>query len=86
VLDPAHQPASSWHTGSTGAETGRLSRIGHRPLPEPFCPVAVAVDSSHIYWADGGSGTIMEANLDGSNPLPLVSGQNDPAGVAVGPQ
>ena len=28
MLDSAHQPASSWHTGSTGQETGRFSRTG----------------------------------------------------------
>src|SRR5262249_9495745 len=27
-LDPTHQPASSWHTGSTGEETGSSSRTG----------------------------------------------------------
>jgi hypothetical protein len=26
VLDPTHRPASSWHIGSTGEETGRFSR------------------------------------------------------------
>ena len=28
TLDPAHQPASSWHTRNTGGETGRFSRAG----------------------------------------------------------
>ena len=35
----------------------------------------------HLYWAAGG--TIWEANLDGSNPRAIVTGQPDPAGVAV---
>jgi Abnormal spindle-like microcephaly-assoc'd, ASPM-SPD-2-Hydin len=51
-------------------------------------PFGVAVDASHIYWANQGgggitSGTIMEANLDGTGVTPLVTGQNKPAGVAV---
>jgi hypothetical protein len=48
----------------------------------------VAVDGSHIYWADQGgggitSGTIMEANLNGTGVTTLATGQNRPAGVAV---
>jgi DNA-binding beta-propeller fold protein YncE len=52
-------------------------------------PTGVAVDSGHIYWADQGrpgqliSGTIMQANLDGSGVTTLVSGQPAPWGVAV---
>jgi hypothetical protein len=49
-------------------------------------PWGVAVDSSHIYWANSGStffgGTIMKANLDGAGVTELVGGQ-DPLGVAV---
>jgi hypothetical protein len=44
----------------------------------------VAVDSRHLYWTS--NGTIEEANLDGSNPHTIITGQNNPAGVAVGPQ
>jgi hypothetical protein len=51
-------------------------------------PWGVAVDGSHIYWADQGgggitSGTIMEANLNGTGVTTLATGQNRPAGVAV---
>jgi hypothetical protein len=51
-------------------------------------PDGVAVDSSHIYWADLGSHTIMEANLDGTGVttlVTLVSSTNfsQPHGVAV---
>jgi hypothetical protein len=48
------------------------------PVPE-----GVAVDSSHIYWANFDDGTINEANLDGSNPQALITGQNFPDSVAV---
>jgi hypothetical protein len=36
---------------------------------------------AHLYWAAGDS--IWEANLDGSSPQAIVTGQHDPAGVAV---
>src|SRR5258705_2367472 len=43
----------------------------------------VAVDGSHLYWADQNDGTIKEANLDGTGVTTLVTGQTYPAGVAV---
>jgi virginiamycin B lyase len=47
-------------------------------------PYAVAVDSSHIYWADTNTGTIGRANLDGSNPdQNFITTANYPSGVAV---
>ena len=42
----------------------------------------LGLDVDHIYWA-GASQTISSANLDGSDPQTLVSGQNGPIGVAV---
>ncbi len=36
-------------------------------------PFGVAVNATHIYWADTGDDTIMMANLDGSNPAAIVS-------------
>jgi sugar lactone lactonase YvrE len=42
----------------------------------PFLP--------HLYWAYLDQGTIVEANLDGSSPRTIVTGQNGPIGVAVG--
>jgi hypothetical protein len=50
--------------------------------------VGVAVDPTHLYWANSGGGadgTVNVANLDGSSPRVLVGGQNPPAGVAVDP-
>jgi sugar lactone lactonase YvrE len=46
-----------------------------------FSVVAPAV--AHLYWANAGSGTITEANLDGSDVTQIVSGQDAPQGVAV---
>jgi len=41
--------------------------------------------TSRQYWTDIQTGTIMEANLDGTNPQAIVTGQNSYY-VAVGPQ
>ena len=46
--------------------------------------VGVAVDSSHLYWADDPDGTIGQANLNGSGAHTIVSGQDAPFGLAVG--
>ena len=53
-------------------------------------PEGVAVDNSHIFWADEASGTtpgaIREANLDGTGVTTLITGQIgqfDPAAMAV---
>ena len=48
----------------------------------------MAVDGSHLDWASHGnfqpgSGTISEANLDGTGAQSVVKGQNNPTGVAV---
>jgi len=45
-------------------------------------PIAVAVDSSHIYWANY-NGTINSAPLTGGTATTLVTGQSDPDAVAV---
>ena len=45
----------------------------------------MAVDASHLYWTNGGDGTIWRASLDGTSPQALVTGQNRPFGVAVDP-
>jgi hypothetical protein len=49
----------------------------------------VAADDTHLYWMTenaGGassSGTIVEANLDGTNPTTIATGQDYPDGLAV---
>jgi hypothetical protein len=46
-------------------------------------PAGVAVDSSHLYWADSITGTINEASLDGTGAHSIVTGPVLPIGVAV---
>jgi uncharacterized protein YjbI with pentapeptide repeats len=42
----------------------------------------VLTATPHLYWADQTGGTVDEANLDGSNPHAIITG-NQPYGVAV---
>jgi len=46
----------------------------------------VAVNADHLYWGDVNQGAISAANLDGSSPHTIITGQNGPAGVAVAGQ
>ena len=39
--------------------------------------------ASHLYWASGSAGTIVEASLGGTGAHVIASGQGEPAGVAV---
>ena len=48
-------------------------------------PEGIAVNSSHLYWADDGDGTIWEANLDGTSPHIIFTGQRGLVGLAVTP-
>lgn len=45
--------------------------------------------SRTLYWANQGtstpSGTVNEANLNGTEPHTIITGQYDPFGMAVGP-
>jgi Low-density lipoprotein receptor repeat class B len=47
-------------------------------------PVGVAVDGTHIYWANFSTDSIGRANLDGSSPdQSFITGASDPVAVAV---
>ena len=46
---------------------------------------SAAAPTSHLYWANAGAGTIVEANLNGTGAKVIASRQNGPTGVAVGP-
>ena len=57
-----------------GTATGTASFSVNIPAP------------GHLYWANSGNGTIMEANLDGTNPQTIVTGQSNPGGIAADAQ
>jgi virginiamycin B lyase len=84
ITPPSHLYWAN-HFGQGGGRINEANLDGSNPHAivtgnEPF---GVAVDISHIYWADMLTGTINEANLDGSNSHAIVTGQNEPAAVAV---
>jgi len=41
------------------------------------------VDSGHVYWTNSGDGTIKAAPLTGGPVTTLVTGQDNPEGLAV---
>ena len=43
----------------------------------------IAVNSSHLYWADAPDGTIWEANLNGGSPHTILTSQRGQTGLAV---
>jgi hypothetical protein len=43
----------------------------------------IAIDATHVYWCNGGDGSIMKAPLAGGAATVLASGQGAPANVAV---
>jgi hypothetical protein len=75
------QAGTYWWTASHGGDTNNnpaVTNCGDESV--------IITPPSHPYWANHfgqGGGTINEANLDGSNPHAIVSGQNEPAAVAV---
>ena len=78
--------ASSTGPTSTTARSGGPAWTGGNPKPiatGQVHPVGVAVDASHVYWANLDNGEIIQASLDGSNAKPVATGQNHPLGVAV---
>ncbi len=48
-------------------------------LPQPF---TIAVDNKGMYWVNK-SGSVMQANTDGTNPIMLAQGLTQPFGLAI---
>jgi virginiamycin B lyase len=87
-------PAAVYWTAGGGGHVGVVNDDGSQalwPLPNGYLPAleagearGLAVDGSHLYWANGTTGAIGRANLDGTGAdEALVSGLVDPCGVAV---
>jgi Low-density lipoprotein receptor repeat class B len=73
---------------NAGTTIGRADLNGTHPdksfITGADQPQGVALDGSHIYWANWASGTIGRADLDGTNVQPsFIGGLNGPCGVAV---
>lgn len=49
-------------------------------------PIAMTLDSTHVYWTDMNSGEVMKAPVGGGSITLLASGQNGPKSIAVDSQ
>jgi len=78
-------PGHIYWAGDDAINTATLPGAGspHGLVFGQGTPWGVAVDGSHVYWANEGSGTIDEAALTGGAASLLVRDAIDPAGVAV---
>jgi hypothetical protein len=86
------RPRFLYWTDQIGTDQGTIKAIPLTGVGTPTTlvtgqasPAGVAVDASHIYWADSGSGTISKAPLTGGITITLYafSKFTVPAGVAV---
>jgi hypothetical protein len=70
--------------GGLGGTVGRanLDGTGAGSLKSASKPTGVAVDGSHVYWADNAYSTIGRANLDGTGGR-FIIGASKPTGLAV---
>jgi hypothetical protein len=70
--------------GGLGGTIGRanLDGTGAGSLKNANKPTGVAVDGTHLYWADNAYSTIGRANLDGTGAR-FIIGASNPTGVAV---
>jgi Domain of unknown function (DUF5050) len=70
----------------TAAAPGPHIVIGTRKKITSTAALAVTAPAgTHLYWIDNGDGigTVNEANLDGTSPRAIATGQDNPVGVAA---
>src|SRR5439155_20942438 len=77
----------SWYDASNNATLARAD-LDEQNVNQSFTtsprPYGVAVDGSHIYWANHCAGAIGRADLDGQNVNEsFITGASSPYGVAV---
>jgi hypothetical protein len=76
---------------ATGGASATLTAMSNKPAAMASAALSgTGIPAGHLFWTnladpnvDLDSGSIVMANLDGTNPTTLVTGQNSPAGVAV---
>jgi hypothetical protein len=81
-VEPLVQPARAVETIARANLDG--TGADHHLITGLSSPCGVAVDGSHIYWANAGFNTIGRAELDGRQVTQsFIEGANAPCGVAV---
>lgn len=69
-------------SSAAASTTPGYPRSRHREGQQ--APNALAVGDGQLYWANF-EGTIVEANLNGTNATTIATNQHIPDGLAVGP-
>ncbi|MDX6659992.1 MAG: virginiamycin lyase, partial [Solirubrobacteraceae bacterium] len=90
AVGAAHASGASayvyWANGGGGLggtiARANLDGTGVGSLKGANKPTGVAVDGTHVYWADNAYSTIGRANLDGTGAR-FIIGASNPTGVAV---
>ncbi|APR84845.1 Putative serine/threonine-protein kinase pknH [Minicystis rosea] len=52
-------------------------------LPAGSRPYGIALDATHVYWTNTGTGEVMQADKDGSAKVTIASGQEAPHALTV---
>jgi len=79
------QCGSPWPAPGTAAATLTAANNKKAVLATDSL-TGTGASASHLCWASGSAGTIVEASLDGTGAKAIASGQGRAVGVAVGPQ
>jgi len=72
-----------WFTSSQGVSRVDLNSM-QRQLINPASSYGIAFTPSNIFWTQDG-GNVMQAALDGSNPIQIAGGQGRPEAITTDP-
>jgi hypothetical protein len=79
----SYDPDAGWYDGSV---VKVAADGGDRPVPLATAqanPISVAVDGTHVYWADNSSGSLLRVAVDGGTPITLATGLSFPSAIAT---
>jgi hypothetical protein len=73
---------------SAGASDERVMKVGIDGgdpvrLADGHTPWGIAVNATHVYWANAGDGTVWRAGLDGGGAATLATGLCGPGAIAL---
>lgn len=84
VFQLAADSTHLYWTGNNGVMEANLDGSGARLAGSGNIISGVAVSGSNLYWTDLNEGTVTMADLDGTSPVVIASGQEIPESVTVG--